>query len=69
MRQVGALRQEQAAALDGETALIIRPQTGQRAQQSGFTNAAAAFKQQPFGGTGGEREAVQQGAAVCGVEG
>ena len=67
--QVGALRQEQAAAFDAVLPAVIRPQAGEHAQERGLADAAFAFEQQPFGRGGGEADGAQHGASCGGVDG
>ena len=67
--EVGALGQEEEAAVEGEAALVIRPQACKGAQQGGFADAASAFEQYPFGGVGFEVDVGEQEAAGLGVDG
>lgn len=68
-REVWALGKKEEAAVEGEAALVIRPQACEGAQQGGFADAASAFEQYPFGGVGFEVDVVEQGAAGLGVDG
>ena len=68
-RQVRALREKQAATFEGKTAVVIRPQACEGAQQGGFADAASAFEQYPFGGVGFEVDVGEQWAAGLGVDG
>ena len=67
--EVGALGQEEEAAVEGEAALIIRPQACEGTQQGGFADAASAFEQYPFGGMSFEVDVAEQRAAGLGVDG
>ena len=67
--EVGALGQEEEAAVEGEAALVIRPQAREGAQQGGFADAASAFEQYSFWGVGFEVDVAEQGAAGLGVDG
>ena len=68
-RQVRALGKKEEAAVEGETALVIRPQACEGAQQGRFADTASAFEQYPFGGVGFEVDVGKQGAAGLGVDG
>ena len=67
--KVGALGKKEETAVEGEAALVIRPQACEGAQQGGFADAASAFEQYPFGGVGFEVDVGKQGAAGLGVDG
>ena len=67
--EIGALGQEEEAAVEGKAALVIRPQSREGAQQGGFADAASAFEQYPFWGVGFEVDVAEQGAAGLGVDG
>ena len=68
-RQVRALGKKEEAAVEGETALVIRPQACEGAKQCGFADAASAFEQYPFRRMGLEVNISKQGATGLGVDG